>query len=136
MLHSPIYLCTDLIVVNQFRELEDQEEPTMEQQLAFRQLTSLDDGLHKHQEWGRRRGKAGTAQATAELICHQPQLSCTSTLLPLVPLSSRAPPEAGAVWATYSSTRYTLGPEFLSVPRSCVCCLLWGSFQLHFICPE
>lgn len=30
-LHSPIYLCTDLIVVNQFRELEDDKEPTIKQ---------------------------------------------------------------------------------------------------------
>lgn len=80
-LHSPIYLCTDLIVVTQSRELEDDKEPTVKQQLAFSQLTSLDDVLHKQQERCRRRGKAHTAQATAEPICHQPKLSCTSTLL-------------------------------------------------------
>lgn len=53
----PIYLCSDLIAVNQFRELEDGKEPPIKQQLAVRRLPSLEDVLHKHQEccrsWGR-----------------------------------------------------------------------------------
>lgn len=57
----------------------------------------------------RRGGKAGTAQATAEPICHQPQLSRTTRCCWWLPPSSRAP----SGWVRHNQRCSTRGRESL-----------------------
>lgn len=107
----PIYLCSDLIAVNQFRELEDGKEPPIKQQLAVRRLPSLEDVLHKHQECCRSWGSwHSPGQLPAAAAQHCPAGSTFTRAPSGRARHNRRCSSTGTVWVTPHTTRHS--PNF------------------------